>query len=62
VSDFTERGFEILEKIHRMDGHAHDRAAGETMDGFVSRLAGAGMRCVGRDSRFHQQVVVAEKN
>jgi 2-polyprenyl-3-methyl-5-hydroxy-6-metoxy-1,4-benzoquinol methylase len=62
VSDFTDRGFDILEEIHREEGHDHDRHAGETIDGFAARLADAGMKCVGRDSRFHQQVMVAEKD
>jgi ubiquinone/menaquinone biosynthesis C-methylase UbiE len=61
VSDFTDRGFEILEEIHRLEGHGHDRYTGETVDSFAARLVGAGLKCVGRDSRFHQQVMVAEK-
>jgi len=61
VSDFTDRGFEILEEIHRLEGHGHDRHSGETMDSFAARLAGVRMKCVARDSRFHQQVMVAEK-
>jgi ubiquinone/menaquinone biosynthesis C-methylase UbiE len=62
VSDFTDRGFEILEEIHREDGHGHDRHAGETVDGFAARLDDVGMKCVARDRRFHQLVMVAEKN
>jgi 2-polyprenyl-3-methyl-5-hydroxy-6-metoxy-1,4-benzoquinol methylase len=62
VSDFTDRGFDILEEIHRGEGRDHDRHAGETVDGFAARLADVGMKCIARDSRFHQHVMVAEKD
>jgi ubiquinone/menaquinone biosynthesis C-methylase UbiE len=61
VSDFTDKGFDILEEIHRQEGHGHDRHAGETVDGFAARLDEAGMKCIARDRRFHQVVMVAEK-
>ena len=61
VADFTDRGFDILEKIHGEDGHSHDKHTGETVDGFASRLDDVGMKCVARDRRFHQYVMVAEK-
>ena len=62
VSDFTDKGFDILEEIHRQEGHGHDRHAGETVDGLAARLDEAGMKCIARDSRFHQVVMVAEKS
>ena len=62
VSDFTDRGFDILEEIHRLEGREHDRHAGETVDGFAARLDDVGMKCIGRDRRFHQYVMVAEKS
>lgn len=61
VSDFTDKGFDILEEIHRLDGNSHERHAGETIDGFAARLDEVGMKCVERDRRFHQVVMVAEK-
>ncbi len=61
VSDFTDKGFDILEEIHRNEGQGHDRHAGETVDGLASRLDDVGMKCVCRDRRFHQLVMVAEK-
>jgi ubiquinone/menaquinone biosynthesis C-methylase UbiE len=61
VSDFTDHGFDILEKIHRDEGRSHDRHGGETIDRFASLLDGAGMSCTGGDRRFHQHVIVAEK-
>ena len=62
VSDFTDHGFDILEEIHGKEGQGHDRHAGESVEGFAARLGDLGMRCVERDRRFHQLVVVAEKN
>lgn len=61
ISDFTERGFDILEKIHSKEGRDHDRHAGETVEEFTARLGDVGMRCIERDRRFHQLMVVAEK-
>jgi ubiquinone/menaquinone biosynthesis C-methylase UbiE len=62
VSDFTERGFDLLEELHRQEGVGHDRHAGETIDQFALRLGDHGMRCRARDRRFHQYVMVAEKD
>ncbi len=62
VADFTDRGFDILEKIHREEGQGHDRHTGETVDGFAARLDDVGMKCVCRDRRFHQNVMVAQKS
>jgi ubiquinone/menaquinone biosynthesis C-methylase UbiE len=61
VSDFTVEGFGILEEIHREDGRSHDKHSGETVEDFTRRLGDVGMKCVARDRRFHQYVVVAEK-
>jgi ubiquinone/menaquinone biosynthesis C-methylase UbiE len=62
VADFTDRGFDILDKIHGRDGIDHDRHAGDTVEGFAARLADVGMQCIERDRRFHQLVIVAEKS
>lgn len=61
VADFTDKGFDILEKIHGEDGHSHDMDTGETMDGFAARLGDAGLTCTARDRRFHQHVMVVER-
>lgn len=61
VADFTDKGFDILEKIHGEDGHSHDMHTGETMDSFALRLGDSGLACTARDRRFHQYVMVAEK-
>ncbi len=62
VADFTDRGFDILKEIHREEGQGHDRHTGETVDGFAARLDDVGMKCVCRDRRFHQSVMVAQKS
>ena len=61
ISDYTDRGFDILEEIHRTEGRCHDRHAGETVEGVTARRGDVGMRCIERDRRFHQLMVVAEK-
>lgn len=61
MSDFTDRGFEILEGIHREEGHAHDRHDGATIDGLTEHFDRLGLRCRSRDRRFHQYVMVAVK-
>ena len=61
MSDFTDRGFEILEEIHREENHVHERHAGGTIDGLAAGFEGLGLSCRGRDRRFHQYVMVAVK-
>ncbi|MCK4537626.1 MAG: class I SAM-dependent methyltransferase [Candidatus Krumholzibacteria bacterium] len=59
--DFTDEGFAILDRIHGDDGHSHATMEGETVDGLVHGLHNHGLRCVSRDTRFHQYLVIAEK-
>lgn len=59
--DFTRKGFEILDEIHGGNGHAHSHEAGETVKSLADSLSSHGLRCVGRDLRFHQEMVIAEK-
>jgi ubiquinone/menaquinone biosynthesis C-methylase UbiE len=61
MSDFTDRGFEILEGIHREEHHVHDRHEGATIDGLTEHFDRLGLRCRARDRRFHQYVMVAAK-
>lgn len=61
MSDFTDRGFEILEEIHREEHHVHERHDGATIDGLVEHFGRLGLQCRGRDSRFHQYVMVVER-
>ena len=61
MSDFTDRGFEILEGIHREEGRTHDRHDGATIDGLAGHFDRLGLRCRGRDRRFQQYVMVAVK-
>lgn len=61
MSDFTDRGFEILEGIHREENHVHERHTGGSIDGLLEHFDRLGLRCRGRDRRFHQYVMVAVK-
>jgi ubiquinone/menaquinone biosynthesis C-methylase UbiE len=61
MADFTDRGFEILDGIHREESHVHDRNSGATIDGLTEHFDRLGMRCGGRDRRFHEYVMVVIK-
>lgn len=61
VADFTERGFELLGRIHSRDGADHFRNRDGTIDALAGRLEEFGLRCLGRERRFHEQVMVAGK-
>lgn len=61
VSDFTNEGFEILDRIHEARGGMHPRANMETMDEIVTKMRDYNLVCVSRDIRFHQHVVLAER-
>jgi ubiquinone/menaquinone biosynthesis C-methylase UbiE len=62
ISDFTDSGFEILERIHREEEHVHERHAGGTIDGLARHFDRLGLRCRSRDSRFHQYVMGVVKS
>ena len=59
--DFTDEGFAILDRIHGDNGHSHATQEDETVDGLVRGLHDHGLRCVSRDTRFYQYLVIAEK-
>ncbi|MBU8920766.1 MAG: class I SAM-dependent methyltransferase [Bacteroidales bacterium] len=59
--DFTDEGFAIMDRIHGDDGHSHATGEGETVDSLVRGFNDNGFRCVSRDTRFHQYLVIAEK-
>jgi ubiquinone/menaquinone biosynthesis C-methylase UbiE len=59
--DFTDEGFAIMDRIHGADGHSHATQERETVDGLVRGLNDHGFRCVSRDTRFHQYLIIAEK-
>lgn len=61
VADFTADGFEILDRIHRNEGRIHDRMNAVEMDEVSDLLGRFGLECRGRDARFHEHVILAEK-
>ncbi len=61
VADFTDDGFEILENIHRGEGRRHDRLNTVGMDDVAAILPDYGLECRGRDARFFEHVILAEK-
>ncbi len=61
VSDFTNEGFEMLDRIHEARGGMHPRENMETMDEIVAKMRGYNLCCLSRDIRFHQHVVLAER-
>ena len=61
VTDFTEEGFSILDRIHESEGGVHERAGTHGIDDVAAALPGVGLACRGRDTRFHQWVLIAEK-
>ena len=57
VSDFTEAGFDILDRIHGEEGRVHKKNTEETVDTLVKKLGKFGRQCTSRDSRFHQNLM-----
>ncbi|HSG29429.1 MAG TPA: class I SAM-dependent methyltransferase [Candidatus Krumholzibacterium sp.] len=60
--DFTEKGFEILDRIHGDEGADHSHFSGETVESLAGKLKDYGMRCIGRDRRHHLELVIAQKS
>lgn len=61
VADFTESGFEIMDRIHGSEGGEHPRLNMVEMDDIVKMLPSFGLECRRRDVRFKQHVVMAVK-
>ncbi|OQX84520.1 MAG: hypothetical protein B6D63_04325 [Candidatus Latescibacteria bacterium 4484_7] len=61
VADFTEEGFDIIERVLRSEGNDHSRGGGHTIDDVAEVIHKHGMQCKLRDARFHEQVLVALK-
>ena len=62
VSDFTEAGFDILDRLHGEEGRVHKKNTEETVNTLERKLADFGLQCKSRDSRFHQYLMIAEKS
>ncbi len=61
VSDFTEEGFGILDRIHEDEGRVHDRVAKHGIDELAEWLPRFGLQCLERDIRFQQYAMLAVK-
>ncbi len=61
VADFTESGFEIMDRIHSTEGREHSRLNTVAMDDIVDILPKFGLECRRRDARFEQHVIMAVK-
>lgn len=61
VADFTERGFEIMDRIHSGEGREHSRLNTVAMDDIAVMLPRFGLECRRRDARFKQHVITAVK-
>lgn len=61
VTDFTEEGFAILGRIHESEGRVHEREDRHSIDDVAAALPGIGLACRGRDTRFNQMLMIAEK-
>jgi ubiquinone/menaquinone biosynthesis C-methylase UbiE len=61
VADFTDDGFRILDSIHQDEGRRHDRLNIVGLDDVARMLPGFGLECRGRDARFFEHVLLAEK-
>ena len=61
ISDFTEAGFDILDRLHGEEGRIHKKNTEETVDTITKKLGKFGLQCTCRDSRFHQYLMIAEK-
>ena len=61
VADFTDAGFTVLDRIHRDEGRVHDRLNAVEMDEVARMLPSFSLECRGRDARFFEHVILAEK-
>jgi len=60
VADFSEEGFELVDRVHREEGGEHPRA-GTTVDLAAAELERRGLRCIGRREEHLHLVAVFEK-
>ena len=60
IADFDEQGFELVSRVHRMEGREHPRTAA-TVFAATDELAAAGFRCAVRTNGHRHDVVVLEK-
>lgn len=61
IADFTEEGFEILDRVHEAEGRVHDRRNTFKIEDVAQTLPAVGLECIGRDIRFQECVMIARK-
>jgi ubiquinone/menaquinone biosynthesis C-methylase UbiE len=61
VADFTDEGFAILDRIHEGEGREHPRKSAAGIDDVARSLDIFGLMCRGRDIRYQEYVMIAEK-
>ncbi len=61
ISDFTEEGFDIMDRVLESEGRFHPRESRLTINEAASLLGRFGMRCKCQDERFQEHVMIAEK-
>ena len=61
VADFTDEGFEVLDRIHLSEGRTHERMNAVEFDEVSRMLPKFGLECRGRDARFFEHVMLAQK-
>ena len=61
VTEFTDEGFAILDRIHESEGRAHELIGRHSIDDAAAALPAVGLACRGRDIRYKQWVMIAEK-
>jgi len=61
IADFTEKGFEILDSIHRIEGREHTRENRMMLSETREILWDFGLQCRQQDSRFEEHLMVASR-
>lgn len=61
LADFTAEGFDILDRVHELEGRVHDRPGRFSVDDVSHLLPEFGLECRERDTRFQECVMVARK-
>ncbi|UCF06351.1 MAG: class I SAM-dependent methyltransferase [bacterium] len=61
IADFTDEGFAILDRVHAGEGREHPRRSNTGIDDIALHLDEYSMMCRGRDIRYQEYVMIAEK-
>jgi ubiquinone/menaquinone biosynthesis C-methylase UbiE len=61
LSELTEEGFDIVNRVFERTGRTHQKPETAGIDDVADLLPRHGLRCIGRDQRYHEYVMIAEK-